>query len=154
MNKNISERIIEIGDKEYTLFLNREGVVGWEKASNFQTRIMRFQELAQQIRDNDNYMVANDANPFEIAEDKDPMEKEYEEALNDMRDVIAKFLWVALYTHHKLKVDEAKELYDKAEEEYGYEQMFQLVLEMLEDANTDKVTNRKNLKALKSTKRR
>ena len=155
MNKNISERTIEIGEKEYTLFLNREGIVGWEKASNFQTRVIRFQTLAKKIQDGETaYEVANDANPFELGKEEEPANEEYESALEDMRDVVAKFLWVATYTHHKLKVDEATDLYKQAEEEYGFDQMFQLLLEMVEDANSDMVSKRKNLKALKSTKRR
>lgn len=61
-----------------------------------------------------------------------------------------------LYTEHKLSVNQANELYDKAILEYGEEQLIELGRQMIEDTNMDKVSknkeNLKNLTALRPTK--
>jgi hypothetical protein len=62
--------------------------------------------------------------------------------------------WILLYTHHKLSLEKAEELFDKACEEYGRSQIIALEDQMVDDANKDRVTkeNLKNLPALRPTK--
>lgn len=146
MNKNVSEVVIEIGGKEYTLFLNRAGVVAWEKATNLKEKTKeyeKYRDLQKEVE------LTDDSNPFEIYGDLESMDEDIEE----MTDVYAKFYWIVLYTHHKLSVSEAKTVFDTAVEEYGIGQLGELAQQMVEDTNTDKMTkNLKNLKALRPTK--
>ena len=44
MNKKFSEEIIEIDGKEYTLFMNRQGVVNWEKITKLKEKSQKYQE--------------------------------------------------------------------------------------------------------------
>ena len=62
--------------------------------------------------------------------------------------------WIMLYTEHKFTPTQAKELYDKAVDEYGEEQIILLGNQMINDTNKDNVSkkNLKNLAALKSKK--
>lgn len=144
MNKNISEEIIEIGDKEYTLFLNRTGLVAWEKATNLSQKSQEYQKFTNSS--NKETLLENDSNPFEVFGDLD-------EEIEQITDMYAKFYWIVLYTHHKFSQTEARELFDKAVEEYGIDQLALLAQQMIEDINTDKITNNlKNLKALRPTK--
>lgn len=152
MNKNISEEIIEIGGKEYTLFLNRIGIINWERMVNLNEKSNEFNKLANEIVEvNEDIEINEDTNPFEMYEDIN--ENVLNEQLAQMIDIYAKFYWVALYTHHKLSLSQARELFDIAMEEYGIEQLSELANQMIEVANKDMMKKeRKNLKALKSTK--
>lgn len=152
MNNNISEEKIEIGGKEYTLFLNRKGIINWEKFTKLDEKAERYDELAQELKKLDDVEITEDTNPFELYDDVD--ESELETELAEMIDLYAKFYWVALYTHHKLSLSQARELFEQAKEEYGMNQLAELANQMLETANKD-VINReiKNLKALKSVKK-
>ena len=47
MDKNISEEKIEIGGVEYTLFLNRTGIVNWEKMTKLNKKAQKYNEMAQ-----------------------------------------------------------------------------------------------------------
>lgn len=149
-----SREVIEIDGVEYTLFLNRAGLVAIEK---FTKEEMQKVEEAQKLA---NFMENNNA---EINEDTDPLEglDKVEEALNSIdtvkRDIYKKMFWIMLRTTHKLTPNECFELYDKAVEEYG-EQVNKLIDQIVEDINIDKYTpkvenkNVKNLKALRPTK--
>lgn len=149
-----SREVIEIDGVEYTLFLNRAGLVAIEK---FTKEEMQKVEEAQKLA---NFMENNNA---EINEDTDPLEglDKVEEALNSIdtvkRDIYKKMFWIMLRTTHKLTPNECFELYDKAIEEYG-EQVNKLIDQIVEDINIDKYTpkvenkNVKNLKALRPTK--
>lgn len=44
MNNHISEEIIEIGGKEYTLFLNRKGITTWENKTNISSKALELQK--------------------------------------------------------------------------------------------------------------
>ena len=59
---------------------------------------------------------------------------------------------MALFKNHNLSKQEAGELFDKALEEYGIDQLAELAQQMIETANKNNNSNLKNLKALKSTK--
>jgi len=145
MNKNISEEKIEIGGKEYTLFINRTAIVNWEKMTKLTEKV---NTISNNVKSED-IEITNDTNPFEMyGTSEEDIDKEY----NELVDIYAKFYWVALYTHHKLNIEEARKLFDIAVEEYGIDQLGELANQMVENANTDRM-NRKNLKALKSTKK-
>lgn len=144
--KEFSKEIIEIGDQEYTLFLNREGIVAWERfCKKEQEEVQKMQEKYKNIEESIN--ITEDTNPFEGIEDID----------NDAETVsimYERLYWIMLYTEHKFTPTQAKELYDKAVAEYGEEQIILLGNQMIEEANKDNVSkkNLKNLAALKSKK--
>ena len=147
MNKNISEETIEISGKEYKLFLNRTGIINWERMTQATEKASKYKDIAN-ITSNE-IEITDDMNPFEAYGD---IEEKLDSALNEVRDIYAKFYWIALYTHNKLSLSEATKLFDTAVEEYGIEQLIQLANQMLENANQDMIgENKKNLKALKST---
>ena len=148
MNIKISEETIEIGGKEYKLFLNRTAIVNWERLTKATEVASKYQELLSKP-ESDNVELAEDTNPFEMYGN---VEEELTEALDKMQDIYEKFYWVALYQNHKLSISEAKKLFEQAVEEYGIEQLINLANQMLENANQDKIgKSTKNLKALKST---
>ena len=141
----ISKERIEISGVEYTLFLNRQGLVSWEKYSREENA--KLQEMETKY--------ANASN--EITDDTDPFEAVNEE-LNDSEIVsktFRKLYWIMLYTEHKLSLAQVNELYDKACEEYGEVQLIQLAQQMIEDMNIDKIskTELKNLTALRPKKK-
>ena len=144
--KEFSKEIIEIGDQEYTLFLNREGIVAWERfCKKEQEEVQKMQEKYKNIEESIN--ITEDTNPFDGIEDID----------NDAEIVsimYERLYWIMLYTEHKFTPTQAKELYDKAVAEYGEEQIILLGNQMIEEANKDNVSkkNIKNLAALKSKK--
>lgn len=144
--KEFSKEIIEIGDQEYTLFLNREGIVAWERfCKKEQEEVQKMQEKYKNIEESIN--ITEDTNPFDGIEDID----------NDAEIVsimYERLYWIMLYTEHKFTPTQAKELYDKAVDEYGEEQIILLGNQMIEEANKDNVSkkNLKNLAALKSKK--
>lgn len=152
MNKNISEEIIEIGGKEYTLFLNRIGIINWERMVNLNDKADEFKQTAKELQEEQQEVeITDETNPFEMYSDVN--EDELNKQLNEMIDIYVKFYWVALYTHHKLTIGQVKELFNVAMEEYGIEQLSELANQMIETANSDLMKKeRKNLKALKSTK--
>ena len=146
MNKNFSEEIIEIDGKEYTLFVNRAGVTNWEKATKLKEKSKEYEKKYMNNNQDDNYEFSDEINPLEgDFEDLDEDEKV-------LIDVYRKFYWMALYQNHKLSIKDASDLFDKALEEYGIEQLAELAQQILENINSNNNQNLKNLKALKSTK--
>ena len=146
--KEFSKEIIEIDGQEYTLFLNREGIVAWEKfCKKEQKEVEKLQEKYKNIVGDETVSITEDTNPFEGIEDID----------NDAETIsimYERLYWIMLYPEHKFTPTQAKELYDKAVDEYGEEQMILLGNQMIEEANKDSVNkkNLKNLAALKSKK--
>lgn len=145
--KSISEEIIEVDGKEYTLFLNRKGVVAWEKdTAEVQSRL---QELENKYSNFEEKIVsekkkANDDNPFEGLDDVDGMEED----ARLMHETFDSLYRIMLYTHHPMNRDKASEWYNKACEEYGEQQMMALGSQMISDMNVD--TNQRELKKLKA----
>lgn len=145
--KSISEEIIEVDGKEYTLFLNRKGVVAWEKdTAEVQSRL---QELENKYSNFEEKIVsekkkANDDNPFEGLDDVDGMEED----ARLMHETFDSLYRIMLYTHHPMNRDKASEWYNKACEEYGEQQMMALGSQMISDMNVD--TNQQELKKLKA----
>ena len=152
--KEFSKEIINIGGVEYTLFLNREGIIALEKFTREEKQ--KSEEIRKMYQDIENGKVIeinDETDPFEGLENVD-VDKIY-----DLQDKIyEKLFWILLRTTHKLPYSEAKELYKKAKEEYGH-QVIELCDQMIEDANIDKVSvnsednkNLKKLEALRPTK--
>lgn len=146
--KNFSKEIIEINGTEYSLFLNREGIVAFEKYSRNESK--KLQEIAKKLNEKAKTSVAfevkDDANPFE---DKEILENEelINETANAQSNLYKRLYWIMMYTDQKLTISEVNDLYDKACEEYGEEQIIALADQIVEDANSNKV-NKDELKKL------
>lgn len=154
--KNASTEIIEIDGKEYTLFLNRKGIVAYEKFCKEENeKIKKLEEKyktsIEKLEKND-YVIDENTNPFEDLDDLDDLESDLELE----KTVFVKIYWIMLYENHKLSLEEVKKLYDKAVEEYGEQQLRDLVQQMIEGVNINAYDNEnkelKNLKALKPKK--
>lgn len=140
--KEFSKEIIEIDGKEYTLFLNRKGIIAWDKFAREENR--KIQELEVSILSSKNAQITNETNPFE-----DINENMAEENDNLVSKSYRKLYWIMLYENHKLSIDEVNNLYDKAIEEYGEEQLIALGNQILDDANTNKFEDKKEEKTTK-----
>lgn len=154
--KTFSEEKIEIAGKEYVLFLNRKGIVSWEKITTLQKQAKEMEkkyEMLSELGENDAPIEVKDGdNPFEISGGDEIDELTADE--EKLKDIYVKFYWVALYENHKLPISEVKSLFQQAEEEYGLEQLIALANQMVEDANTDRYgAKTKKLKALRPTKK-
>ena len=158
--KEFSKEIIEIDGKEYTLFLNRLGVVAFERyTEKFQNNVIQNAEEVKKLAEKysgQDLEIKDDTNPFD-----DEFIKKSEELMlkaeQDSYAVSKRIYWLMLYTEHKLSLEEAGTLYDKACEEYGREQVDALAEQMLEEVNSNKFANEnkelKNLKALHQPKK-
>lgn len=153
--KETSKEFIEIDGKEYTLFLNRRGILALEKySSEERKKIEDIKEEASEIgksKSDKNLPIDDNTNPFDAVKEEISLVDEAEE-LNVV--ICRRLFWILLYTEHSLSITKTNELYDKACEEYGTEQLNALLMQMITDANTNKsnVENLKNLKALRPTK--
>ena len=149
--KEYSKEIIEIDNQNYTLFLNRQGVIAWEKyCKEENAKIEQLRGKYSALVENENIELTDETNPFQGLEQFDDVEKD----LDLISKSFKKLYWIMLYTEHKFTVSKANELYDKAILEYGEEQLIELGKQMLEDANKDKISKQelKNLTALRPTK--
>lgn len=152
--KNLSERKIEIDGKEYTLFLNRNGIVAWEKFTiDNQRKITNMQETLQtKYKDliEGKVEIKDDTNPFENIEE---LENDLSGNYDESDKMLEKLYWIMLYTNHKLSLNKVHELYLKARDEYGFEQLDQLASQMIDDVNTspNKAEEPKKLEALNQT---
>lgn len=153
--KELSTEIINIDGVDYTLFLNRAGIAAWEKyTKNEKHKMLALQEkyknVTTEFEGKDFEKLADDTNPFDGLEDIESMDSDVEY----MKQIYGRLYWIMLYTHHKLSISEAKNLYEKACEEYGDEQVILLARQMIEDVNTNPNKNEKlkNLAALKPKK--
>lgn len=145
--KEFSQETIEIDGVEYTLFLNRAGILAWEKYSKKDNEsLTKARDLYNKITSEEEIEIKDDTNPF--AETDALLSGE-----EDMLKSYKKMFWILLYTNHKLPLTKAMELFDKACEEYGRQQVVALEDQMVNDANTDRVTNPnlKKLEALRPT---
>lgn len=150
--KEIGKEIIEIGGVEYTLFLNRKGIIAWEKYAKKEREIItELKKKADEVKFEGE--IKEDTNPFEGLDIVDEIDKESEVTSLYFQ----KLYWIMLYENHKLSFEAAKALYKKACEEYGETQIIKLGSQMVEDANVNPKQNEnqaqlKNLKALRPTK--
>lgn len=149
--KEIAKEIIEIGGVEYTLFLNRKGVIAWEKYAKKEAEVVKaLSNKAKEVNLEDVEEIGADTNPFEGLEEIDNIEENNE----TVSLYFQKLYWIMLYENHKFSLEEVKKLYDEARKEYGEEQLIQLANQMLVDVNVNPNANSeiKNLKALRPTK--
>lgn len=148
--KDFSKEIINIDGNDYTLFLNRKGIIAWEKYANEENS--KLSEISKKYDTllETNAEITDDTNPFDSIED-------IEEDVNVASTSYKKLYWIMLYDNHKFSFKQASELYDKAVEEYGEGQLIALGNQMIEDANIDKFTKDnselKNLTALRPKKK-
>lgn len=142
----ISKERIEISGVEYTLFLNRRGLIAWEKYSKEENR--KLQEMQNKYNIVEDIEISDETDPFAGVED-------FEEDSKIVSTTFKRLYWIMLYTEHKLSLTQVNELYDKACEEYGETQLIELAQQMIEDMNIDKVskTKLKNLTALRPKKK-
>lgn len=157
--KEISKEFIEIDGNEYTLFLNRKGIVAYERFCKEELKELeevgeKYKKTVEIFESTENPVIDDETNPFEGLEDIADDEAEKNEAL--IRKMYIKLYWIMLYENHKLSLTEVEELYKKAITEYGEEQVKALGDQMVEEVNTMpenvKQENLKNLKALKPKK--
>lgn len=152
--KEFSKEVIEIDGKEYTLFLNRKGIVAWEKFSRKEQEKLEnsksdYDELFE--KDKQEVEITNETNPFEGLEKLDNMSDDEKLLSTSYR----KLYWIMLYTEYKLSIEEVNKLYDIACNEYGEKQLIALGVQMVEDANSNLINKNnelKNLKALRPSK--
>ena len=154
--QEFSKETIEIDGKEYVLFLNRKGIVSWENITKVTKRADELQNkykgIVDKINNNDPVEVTDSTNPFDYADDS---ANDLFEDQAILVDIYVKFYWIALYENYKFTISEVKELFEKAEKEYGLEQLINLANQMIEDANINKYeknTELKKLTALRQTK--
>lgn len=147
--KEFSKEVIEINGKEYTLFLNRKGIVAWEKYRKEEQEIWdkHQNEYAKLIENQEKIEeITNETNPFEGLDDLDNVSEDRKL----MTKMYKKLYWIMLYTEYKMSFEEVSKLYESACKEYGEEQLLALAVQMVEDANTNLVNKDKQLKNLKA----
>lgn len=154
--KDISTEVIKIDGEEYTLFLNRKGIVAYEKyCVEENAKLLEMQEkignLINKLDIATNPEIKEDTNPFEDLDDFDNIEKNADVIKNKAK----KLYWIMLYENYHLSFDEVSKLVDKAFEEYGEAQVVALGEQMVDEVQENKyedTSKLKNLKALKPKK--
>lgn len=153
--KDFSKEIINIDGVDYTLFLNRKGIMAWEKITKVASKANdienRYTNIGVSNENTEEIEVKDGDNPFELlGNDESQLEKDE----NELIDYYIKLYWIMLYENHKLDITDVKNLWDKAVDEYGIDQLVDLALQMIEDANSNRTGNNnlKNLKALRPKK--
>ena len=150
--KELTTEEIEIGGKTYTLFLNRKGLVSFEKITKLSKRTeeleKKYKAIIEMTEDDKPIEVKDNDNPYDYVEDSEMTDTEKD--ILELKEIYVKFYWIALYEKHKLPLSEVSQLFDKAEEEYGIEQLILLANQIIDEVNEDKYGNieRKKLKAL------
>ena len=144
--KEFSQETIEIDGVEYTLFLNRVGILAWEKYSKKElSKLDEMQEIYNKINEEE-VEINDETDPFEDVEKLTASEK-------DVLESYKKLFWILLRTNHKLPYSKASELFERACEIYTQDQVTRLEDQMVNDANRNRVenTNVKKLAALRPT---
>lgn len=145
--KELSTEIINIDGVDYTLFLNRKGIIAWEKYVDQQrAKIEELQDKYSKV----SVDTLNDDNPFDGIEEFDDIETDMELTVK----LYKRLYWIMLYQNYKLSYTQAEELIDKAIKEYGVTQIIELGSQMVEDVNTNPFEENevKKLVALKPRK--
>ena len=146
--KEFSKEVIEIGGVEYTLFLNRAGMVAIEKFTREEKqKIETLQSITANLETGGIAVIDDNTDPLEGLE-------AVESATTLEENIYKKCFWIMLSSTHKLNYSDSCKLYEQAIEEYGG-QVNKLIDQIVYDIETDKVTlenkNVKNLKALRPT---
>lgn len=147
--KEFSKEIINIDGVDYTLFLNRKGIVAWENITKATKRQNELRDKIKGLKSDEEIEIKAGDNPFEISGADDILEAE-----EQSKTYYKKLFWIMLYENHKLDYKDVEVLFDKAVTEYGYESLIELSLQMLEDANINQSENNelKKLTALRPKK--
>ena len=145
--KEFSQETINIGGVDYTLFLNRRGIIAWENITKAKRNKSRLEETVKDI--NQDIEIKEGDNPFEIAKVDEVLSAE-----DETMEYYDKLYWIMLYENHKLDYSKVKELFKQAVEEYGIEALCELAIQMIEDANRNMNENKelKKLAALRPKK--
>ena len=145
--KEFSKEIINIGGVDYTLFLNRKGIVAWENITKATRKKSEIEKTVNNLKDE--IIIKDGDNPFEISHAEELLA-----AQNETQNYYAKLYWIMLYEEHKLDYSKAEEIFNQAVEEYGLDALAELAMQMLEDANINKSGNNelKKLTALRPKK--
>lgn len=148
--KEFSKEIINIGGVDYTLFLNRKGIVAWESITKASQMREELEEKLKSYKADGAIEIKDGDNPFEIAQVDMLMEAE-----EQTKTFYKKLFWIMLYEEHKLNYVDVEKLFEQAEKEYGYEALMELATQMIEDANKDLMESNelKKLAALKPKKK-
>lgn len=151
--KEFSKEFIEIDGVTYTLFLNRKGIVAWEKFCKEENeKIKKLENKYKNVVENSDKEIElnDDTNPFDGIEEMDDFDNDKEL----IRKTYKRLYWIMLYTEHKLSISQVDELYEKAIQEYREEDILALGQQMIEDMHKDRVSkdNLKNLTALRPKK--
>lgn len=150
--KDFSKEIINIDGVDYTLFLNRKGIVAWEKLTNASSKAEKIENRYETFGlDTKEIEIKDGDNPFELAgSDVDEFENDEKELI----ELYKKLYWIMLFEEHHLNITEVEKLWEKAESEYGAGQLIALAVQMIDDANSNRTGNNelKNLKALRPKK--
>lgn len=147
--KEFSKEIIDIGGVNYTLFLNRKGIVAWERITRASQKQEELRTKIKGLNDDNELDIKDGDNPFEISGADAILEAE-----EQSKTYYKKLFWIMLYENHKLDYKDVEVLFDKAVTEYGYESLIELSLQMVEDANINQNENNelKKLTALRPKK--
>ena len=153
--KEFSKEIISIDGNDYTLFLNRKGMVAYEKyIQEEKKRVEEMQKATSELyKENDTiYEINDDTNPFDEDVEKKANLFDELESLNDSTYI--KLYWIMMYEHHKLPLSRVKELFNLACEDYTKEKVIELAEQMIADANSNRIEQEqvKNLTALRPKK--
>lgn len=150
--KEFSKEVINIDGVDYTLFLNRKGIITWEKLTKATSKANEIEKKYRNLGETseEEIEIKDGDNPFElVGEDSLEIEKDEQELIN----LYIKLYWIMLYEEHKLNLKDVEELWNKAVNEYGADALIQLGIQMIEEANTNKQSNNlKKLDALKPKK--
>lgn len=151
--KDFSKEIINIDGVDYTLFLNRKGIVAWEKITNAFKLSTDMENKYRDILDEEaeEIEIKDGDNPFDFI---DSETEDLEEDEKQLVELYTKLYWIMLYENHKLNITDVEKLWDKAVVEYGADQMVALAMQMLDDVNTNQVQKNelKKLTALRPKK--
>ena len=153
--KDFSKEIINIDGVDYTLFLNRKGIVAWEKITKVSRKANdienRYKNIGVFDEKTEEIQIKDGDNPFELlGEEESQLEKDEKQLI----EFYIKLYWIMLYENHKLDITDVENLWAKAVEEYGIDQLVDLAMQMIEDANSNRTGNNnlKNLNALRPKK--
>lgn len=147
--KEFSKEIINIDGVDYTLFLNRKGIVAWERITQARKNKNELENKIKNLKFDEELEIKSGDNPFEISGADAIIEAEEQSKV-----YYKKLFWIMLYENHKLDYTDVEILFDKAEKEYGYESLIELSIQMLDDANINQSENNelKKLTALRPKK--
>ena len=104
--QEFSKEKIEIDGTEYTLFINRKGILSWENITKASKKAeeaeIRNKDIMERIKSDEEIDVEDNANPFDYSNDEelDRLEAEVE----SLKEIYIKFYWIVLEVMKKIQV--------------------------------------------------